>query len=153
MAPDDWQRVRSIRIRALHDAPDAFATTVEQSLQRTEASWRSRLASTESVTMLASDDGQDIGLIVGAPYDDDAGLFAMWVAPEARGMGVGHALVKAVVQWAAQLGYTRIFLDVGDSNQAAIALYTRHGFDPTGVTGSLDPPREHITGHQRCRQI
>ena len=153
MTPVGWQRVRAIRIRALRDTPDAFATTIERSLQTTEATWRSRLASEENVTFLANANGSDIGMAVGAPYDGDAGLYAMWVAPEARGCGTGNALVNAVVNWATQKGYKKILLDVGDTNAAAIALYERNGFEATGVTGILDPTREHINEHQRCRKI
>ena len=150
---EHWQRVPSIRNRALWDAPDAFATTIEELLQIDEATWRTRLAAEEKATFLANLDGLDVGMAVGAPYENDAGLYAMWVAPEARGRGAGDALVQAVLKWAAQRVYVRIFLDVGDTNKAAIALYDRNGFEPTGVTGTLGPTRDHIKEHQRCRQI
>jgi ribosomal protein S18 acetylase RimI-like enzyme len=35
-------------------------------------------------------------------------------------------------------------LDVGARNAPARRLYERHGFVPTGRTGSLPPPREHV---------
>ena len=151
--PNDWQRCQSIRIRALRDSPDAFATTLEQALQVTEKNWQSRLMSEENATFLANLNGEDIGLAVGAPYDECAGLYAMWVAPEARGFGAGDSLIHAVVNWAAGKGYRRIFLDVGDTNTTAIALYKRNGFVATGVIGTLDPTREHIKEHQRCKEI
>jgi hypothetical protein len=35
-------------------------------------------------------------------------------------------------------------LDVGETNAAATALYTRKGFVSTGVVGKLPAPREHV---------
>jgi ribosomal protein S18 acetylase RimI-like enzyme len=73
----------------------------------------------------------------------------MWVAPEARGQGVGNALIDAVIEYARSSGAIRLLLDVGDHNQQAIALYARKGFKPNGQTGSLPAPRNHIREHQR----
>lgn len=36
-----------------------------------------------------------------------------------------------------------------DVKRAGIRLYVRKGFEPTGVTGTLPPPRVHILEHQR----
>jgi GNAT superfamily N-acetyltransferase len=82
-----------------------------------------------------------------APHDDDpaAGyLISLWVVGEARGRGVGAALVAEVVAWARARGLQRLFLDVGAHNAAARRLYERHGFVATGATGTLPPPRDHI---------
>jgi ribosomal protein S18 acetylase RimI-like enzyme len=73
----------------------------------------------------------------------------MWVAPEARGQGVGNALVDVVIEHARLSGATRLLLDVADDNRQAIALYARKGFVPNGTTGSLPAPRYHIREHQR----
>ena len=73
----------------------------------------------------------------------------MWVAAEARGQGVGNALVDVVIEYARLSGATRLLLDVADDNRQAIALYTRKGFVPNGKTGSLPAPRHHIREHQR----
>jgi GNAT superfamily N-acetyltransferase len=68
----------------------------------------------DAATFIAVSDNQDIGTVVGATFDDAAGLFAMWVAPEARGKGIGDALIRAVVGWAQANGHERLVLEVGD---------------------------------------
>lgn len=50
------------------------------------------------------------------------------VAPEARGQGIGTALLEAIAQEAADRGYLELRLDVIDSNPRARALYERQGF-------------------------
>ena len=77
----------------------------------------------------------------------------MWVHPEYRGKGVGSRLIDSVIDWAKMAGKSELLLDVGDENIAAIALYEAKGFRPTGIVGSLDPPREHVKEHQRSLKL
>jgi ribosomal protein S18 acetylase RimI-like enzyme len=150
LRPADWQRFRVIRLRALRESPEAFGSTLEEEQNLTDTDWPDRLARPEVATFVArATDQTDVGLAVGAPYDDEAGLYAMWVAPEARGTGIGSALIDAVIAWASEIGHTKILLDVGDHNAPAIALYERNGFKATGRAGALPPPRIAITEHQR----
>jgi ribosomal protein S18 acetylase RimI-like enzyme len=50
------------------------------------------------------------------------------VAPEARGRGLGRALMNAVERYAYEQGYSRLVLNVVDSNLAARHLYASQGF-------------------------
>ena len=155
---DDWERFYAIRIRALTEAPDAFGSTLEETQSRPVGHWRERLEESSSATFVACEQASDVGLVVGAPFwgeerEGAAGLYSMWVAPEARGRGIGSALVSTVSSWAQTLGYMDIYLDVADENAPAIALYESQGFVPTGAVSTLDPPREHITEHERVLNL
>ncbi|KAK5255997.1 hypothetical protein LTR16_004250 [Cryomyces antarcticus] len=57
---------------------------------------------------------------------------------EGRGLGIGKALVKAVVEVAGSLGYREIRLDTLPSMVEAISLYTNAGFAP--ITPYYDTP-------------
>jgi len=152
LAGDQWARARDIRLRALRDAPDAYWATADDEAALSPAQWRARLARMDAVTFMAIVDGTDAGLAVGAPHHDvpgDAGLYAMWVAPDVRGHGVGDALVSAVIAWARAAGHARLRLEVADDNAHAVRLYERAGFGATGARGRLPPPRDHITEHER----
>ncbi|KAE8146885.1 acyl-CoA N-acyltransferase [Aspergillus avenaceus] len=52
----------------------------------------------------------------------------LYVVPEARGMGLGKALMNAAIQRAKDLGYTEMRLDTLPSMQGAVQLYERLGF-------------------------
>lgn len=52
------------------------------------------------------------------------------VSPGMRGRGVGTRLLDELKQFAGDNGYTRIRLDVVDTNPAARRLYERRGFVP-----------------------
>jgi GNAT superfamily N-acetyltransferase len=147
---DEGLRLRTLRLRALADAPDAFSSTFAEVAAHPLDMWRQQLQ--EIATFVAVHDGEDVGLVrcaSDAQQQDTAWLISMWVAPEARGQGVGNALIDAVIAYARARGASRLLLDVGDHNQQAIALYARKGFQPNGGTGSLPAPRDHMREHQR----
>ena len=54
----------------------------------------------------------------------------LYVAPEARGLGLGAALIAAVLAAAARAGYGEIWLDTLPSMTTAIAAYRALGFRP-----------------------
>ena len=59
---------------------------------------------------------------------DDCLLEDLFVRDDARGHGLGGALVQAVVDLARERGCRRIELDTNEANEPAIALYERFGF-------------------------
>ncbi len=54
----------------------------------------------------------------------------LYVRPEARGRGVGAALLTALLSQAASLGFARVRLDTAPELTEALALYRRFGFTP-----------------------
>lgn len=147
----EWQRNKAVRLRALEESPDAFGGLLEEEVSFADSAWQQRLTRANVATYVATmgDAEDDVGLVTGAPYDGSSGLFSMWVAPEARGRGVGGALIDAVVEWACGNGSRELLLDVADDNESAMALYRSKGFERTGIVGAHEPPQEHITEHQR----
>lgn len=149
----DADRLRAIRLRALADAPDAFYTTLEQAEAFDEAQWIDQLD--RLPTFVAEIEGGDIAMVRGKLDDNgtDAWLLSMWVAPEARGQGVGDRLVDTIIEWAISEGRERLLLEVTDKNAGAIRLYDRKGFKPTGRTGPFAEPRAHISEHERALEL
>jgi ribosomal protein S18 acetylase RimI-like enzyme len=60
--------------------------------------------------------------------DDLAVLWDIRVAPEARGRGVGRALVGAAVEWARERGCQEMKVETQDVNVAACRFYAAMGF-------------------------
>ncbi len=152
MAPNAWNRVRAVRLRALADSPKAFGTLLSEDEARPLPEWRARLENPNGATFLAHTEEDDIGIvtIIVHPEDHECGLLcSMWVAPAVRRSGLGAALIDAAVDWARGKRLARVVLGVGDYNRPAIALYEKMGFVPNGVLSTLPSPREHITEHER----
>jgi ribosomal protein S18 acetylase RimI-like enzyme len=150
LGPLEGPRLREVRLRALHDAPDAFGDTAAAALGRGAEEWSGMVVNLP--TFVAVVDDADVGMVRCCGDASDpltAWLLSMWVAPAARGLGIGDRLVDEVIGWARARGCRRVLLEVANENGAAIGLYARKGFAPNGATGSLPPPRDHILEHQR----
>jgi GNAT superfamily N-acetyltransferase len=62
-------------------------------------------------------------------YDHTTGeVRRMYVAPEARGRGIGRALLGGLLDAARELGYARVRLETGNRQHEAVALYRSAGF-------------------------
>ena len=138
--PDEWQAWRALRLRALADTPDAFGETLERARTYDEATLRQLTAPrADSTRLLAERDGVPVGMCVLVIAADQraANLYAMWVAPEARGTGVGRALVEAALVWARGRAALEVTLHV--TQDPARRLYERCGFVDTGRREPLRP--------------
>jgi GNAT superfamily N-acetyltransferase len=147
--PDDWRASRAIRLQALTEAPLAFASTLDRESAFASGVWQQRIAG--SAQFLAeTDDGAVVGTATGFADPDTTGtvrLVAMFVAPPARGQGLGERLVRAVVDQARSDGADRVLLHVVETNPGAERLYARCGFVRTGATLRL-PHRPYLLEHE-----
>ena len=133
---DEHTLLRDVRLRALRDTPLAFGSTLAREAAYEPEQWQ------RWAVDAARGDRQAIfivepaaGLANGVLDADEpalAHLYAMWVAPQARGTGAGRALVEAVVAWAAERGAARLTTSVTEGNAAGAALYAAAGFADTG---------------------
>jgi len=140
LTPDDWEVWRRVRLEALAGAPEAFASTLSQWQSAPEDRWRQRLSAVP-FNVVAVVDGMTVGQASGTELD--AGrveLISVWVAPGARGTGVGDALIAAVKDYAGEAGANVVRLSVRRRNEPAIRLYERSGFVASDEPG--DAPDE-----------
>jgi ribosomal protein S18 acetylase RimI-like enzyme len=132
----DWRDWRELRLAALAEAPEAFSATLadwSESEDREER-WRGRLINVP-LNVIAHRGGRQVGMVgCSGPIDGEAELISMWVAPEARGTGVGLALIDETCRWAIDQGAVAVSLWVREDNRHAINLYGRSGFVDTGRT-------------------
>jgi ribosomal protein S18 acetylase RimI-like enzyme len=136
IGPDDWPAWRSVRLRALLEAPDAFGSSYQRAAapDDPEQYWRGYFTP-YGQNYLAEIDGETVGLVrvVARPDGADGELMSLWVAPHVRGLGVGAELVETCWQWLQATAPGRpLRLSVRRHNVAARRLYERLGFRFTG---------------------
>jgi GNAT superfamily N-acetyltransferase len=145
LGEDDWVAFREIRLRSLLESPDAFGSTYGEESSQTERAWRDWAAGrwrggVAVVFAGRAEDGTPVGTATGAEYEAEpavAHVYAMWVASDARGAGVGRALLDSVEAWARDRGCGRLVLTVTETNAAARAFYGACGFIETGDRAAL----------------
>ncbi len=77
--------------------------------------------------------GECIGLIRQHKSYRSGRIYSLAVAPEKRGRKLGQALLRAMIAELCSRGVKRIYLEVEEHNEAAIALYEKNGFRHIGV--------------------
>jgi ribosomal protein S18 acetylase RimI-like enzyme len=100
---------------------------------------------TGALLLARSNSGAPLGCVALRPIEPDGccEMKRLYVAPSARGMGLGRALVEAIVETAAGIGYRELRLDTLPDMIDAQALYARLGFariDPyydTPIAGTV----------------
>ncbi|HCK83747.1 MAG TPA: N-acetyltransferase [Hyphomonadaceae bacterium] len=104
-----------------------------------EAIQREEIADGEIGTLLAFDGTALVGYAQAGPVDlkvehgaRDRELYRLYVAAEAKGAGVAHALMQQVVDWTRQRGASALWLSVWENNERAQRFYRRYGFEHMG---------------------
>jgi len=137
LSSEDWSLWRDLRLRALAEAPYAFGSTLVAWENAPEERWRERLDLPDALNVIAKIDDEAVGMATGASFDGTLELISMWVAPEARGRGVGDALIVRISRWARERGATELRLAVVAHNANAVRLYLRHGFVDVGPSDEV----------------
>jgi putative acetyltransferase len=72
-----------------------------------------------------------------------AELVKFYLAPSARGLGIGKELMEKCIESAKELGYTHLYLESLPEYDKAVSIYEKQGFI------SLDKPLGN-SGHSGC---
>ncbi len=139
---DEWRLWRSLRLRAVEESPDSFRSTLAQESAEADEWWVDLIGATAEHSrglLLVAEAGDDpVGMLFGR-LDGNLEVIdinAMWVDPEVRRQGIGHALVDAALTWARDAGASRAELWVTVGNRAT-EFYGTTGFVSTDETEPL----------------
>jgi GNAT superfamily N-acetyltransferase len=130
--PNEWQRLRSIRLQALTESGHAFGGTLEGESAESESEWRSKFVKNDF--LIASVDGVDVAMMFIEILDGDFGatcwIGGCWSNPKFRGKGVLSSMFRFIDQqdkdWKVQ------GLGVWTDNYNAITAYEKLGFVKMG---------------------
>jgi ribosomal protein S18 acetylase RimI-like enzyme len=138
--PADAEAYWELRLEALKQHPESFATSYEEALQRENPIEQvaSRLQGNGEFTFGAFLDGNLAGVVTLVQekimkMKHKAYIFAMYVSPSSRGTGTGKALLTAAIEHAkSNPEVLKLHLTVVSTNESAKKLYTSLGFKTYG---------------------
>ena len=146
LTADDAESYRAIRLEGLQSRPDAFGSSWAEEQEKPLAAFAARLEG-NAVWGGWADGHADLAGVAGLMVPTSAKLrhigtlWGMFVRPAARGQGLGALLVQRVIDEAAGR-VEELRLTVVTTNEAAVRLYTRLGFEQY----ALDPRALKIDG-------
>ncbi len=157
--PEDWRRYRALRLDALRQEPEAFASNLDENIARPDSYWRRRLEEASvgqyDWLLFAQHDNALVGMVgaldKGVPQTVEIG--AMYVMPAQRGRGIGERLLHAILDLIARsrLDVVQAELTVRTSQVAALSVYRRMGFEP--VKNVENQASQEHDGKQTLRRI
>lgn len=114
----DCDAVRALWLRAgLELRPSDSKEELEKKLRRDP-----------ELFLVAEDEGEIVGAVIGA-FDGRRGfIYHLAVAPERQGEGIGKALIDQVIEGLKKLGCIRLLLLVNEENEKAVEFYKATGF-------------------------
>jgi phosphinothricin acetyltransferase len=130
MTPSDWPRVEAVYAEGIATGEATFETETP--------SWhdfdRTRL---DAGRLVAVEDGHVVGWVALTPVSSRAcyaGVVehSVYVAADARGRGVGRALLESLVRHSVEAGIWTLQTSVFPENEASLALHERIGFRVVG---------------------
>jgi ribosomal protein S18 acetylase RimI-like enzyme len=141
--PSDWPVLRSAVLASLSESPDAFLATASQLKVESTEFWRRKLMTASWAVVQRGQ--QTLGIAAAKPPSPADGahperacfIESVWIAPELRKHGVGERLVTFLIEQQRQAGILEFYLWVFSHNGAAIRLYDRMDFKPTGRPSEL----------------
>lgn len=143
LVASDWDAWWALRLNALREHPDAFGQDVNEAIATGEATNRARfvdggIRDPNRIVGAFTGDGALVGVCGIVRHDRPKtrhrmDIWGMYVAPPARGSGVGRRLAEAAIEHARQSDdVLQIHLTVASHNESARALYSQLGFMPYG---------------------
>lgn len=88
--------------------------------------------------ILAEDDGAVLGYAYAGPFRTRPAYRwlvedSIYLAPEARGRGIGYQLLQELVERCEHLGFRQMVAVIGGASEASIALHRKAGFKDAGI--------------------
>ena len=141
LTPIDASAYWELRLEALQQSPEAFATSYEEAIQRTNPieQVEKNLQTEGNYTFGAFKQGKLVGMVTLSQESylkmkHRANIFAMYVSPQARGLGAGKALLIEAIDKAKSIEkIEKINLSVVSTNEKAKKLYSQLGFKVFGI--------------------
>ena len=140
LAPSDAAAFQAIRLRGLRECPEAFASSYEEEVDTPLGKIEDRLQPKTDAAVFGAFKGSELYALVGLQREGMVKLahksfiWGVYVAPEARGSGIGTKIMLHALHYAATvLSARQVNLGVNTKNFAAIALYKKLGFVEYGL--------------------
>mgnify|MGYP003483042976 CR=1 FL=1 len=129
-------------IRKMQNSDVHAVAQIEHQVQSHPWSMKQFEESVESyVSTVIEQHGKVVGFCILQPVVDEANLLLMAIDPNLHGQGLGFKLLEASIA-SLKNNPVQIFLEVRESNLAAIALYEKSGFHQIDLRRNYYPKND-----------
>lgn len=131
MSAEKMITIRNAKIDEFHELEEISVSSMSEPWR--EADFMSAEKNEYALILAAVEEDEPVGYAVGYFAADEAELPSIAVSPLMRRRGIGDALLNELFNQVKARGAAKLFLEVRESNEAAIALYEKNGFITAGT--------------------
>ncbi|MBT2625719.1 GNAT family N-acetyltransferase [Bacillus sp. ISL-32] len=135
----DAESYRDIRLEALQNSPEAFASSYEEEKDQSIDYFRNKFQLEDSIAIGAFERGELVGIVTllrESLYKlrHRANIVSMYVSSKNRGQGIGTVLMVEALKKAKEIeGLEQVYLTVVSTNEHAKKVYSSLGFEVIGT--------------------
>ena len=135
LTSEDWGIWKSIRLEMLKQVPEAFGSSFEDEVLRSDTDWQDSLKKSDIFGVFQ---GGDLVGTAGIFYHQQtklqhkAGLFAVYIQSQYRGSGLAGKLIATIIE-DVKTKALQLYCAVVVGNTSALKLYQHHGFVQIGI--------------------
>lgn len=139
LLPAEWQEYKNLRLEALREDPLAFGASYAEALKRDDNHWQKRSHGPEGIILIARNNGKAIAMAgayreEGEKLSHIAYVWGVYVNAVYRGQGIGRKLLENLFKEIDKIGgIEKINLNVNTTQQSAVRLYEKLGFQIVGT--------------------
>lgn len=136
---DEWQTLKDIRLKMLHDKSIDFDYSSEEIVNLSEADWREKIEGSEKITLVAFEKNKPIGTVRAFRENMQrknhvAIIRGLYVCEEFRDKGFGKSLMISIMdEIKNSAGIVKARLEVAVVLKNVIMLYESLGFEIVGT--------------------
>lgn len=139
LTPGDWEKFKEIRLDALKNGSEAFGSSFEEKVGKSDEEWRKTLEKPTNYIYAAAEGENICGMV--AAYQEEgekvshiAYIWGVYVKKEYRGKGISQQVMQSLLNELKTTGkIEKINLNVSTKQLPAIKLYESLGFQIAGT--------------------
>jgi ribosomal protein S18 acetylase RimI-like enzyme len=140
MILNDWEKYKKIRLEALRKNPEAFGSSYDEAIEKTDAQWKESVENPKNYIFAACDGEEWIGMM--AAYQEKGSkmkhigyVWGVYMRDTYRGQKIGKKLMQVLLDELRQnKEIEKLNLNVNTEMVAATKMYQSFGFEITGTS-------------------
>lgn len=128
ITPEEWEKLKDIRTRAINDSPQAFGNTPAETGAREDSVWVEW--ATKAKNYIIENNGKSVAAATFRQDTDGTWIInGVWTDPAYRQQGLSKSLFERIFQDARESGILTIDFGVYPIQKEAVTFYESLGFE------------------------
>jgi ribosomal protein S18 acetylase RimI-like enzyme len=127
--PENWEKFKDIRTRAIMDSPQAFGDNLEETYARQKDEWISWVTRPKVYVIQDNEVYVATATLRQNPTTEIWTINGVWTDPKFRGKGLSRKIIEKIFEDARLMNVESIELSVNAEQIPAIKLYESLGFE------------------------